>query len=151
MESSRESKTQVVCFCQIKAGIIVNIGVPDGQSQGGAKDSFPHRLLSFLLKYRIYIFVLSCFIFLVPPHSSMPFLLCYCYSPQGSRGPLPPLPPRPPHQVPLWSYEETDINDCITTIGVPDGGAGGATAPPGRNSNSLGGKALRRNQRGISP
>ena len=27
-------------------------------------------------------------------------------------------------------------------ISVPDGGAGGATAPPGRNSISLGGKAL---------
>ena len=27
-------------------------------------------------------------------------------------------------------------------IGVPDGGAGGASAPPERNSNSLGGKAL---------
>ena len=27
-------------------------------------------------------------------------------------------------------------------IGVPDGGVGGAAAPPGRNSNSLGGKAL---------
>ena len=30
----------------------------------------------------------------------------------------------------------------VAGIGVPDGGAGGATAPPGRNSNSLGGKAL---------
>ena len=27
-------------------------------------------------------------------------------------------------------------------IGVPDGGAGGGHAPPGRNSNSLRGKAL---------
>ena len=30
----------------------------------------------------------------------------------------------------------------MASISVPDGGAGGATAPPGRNRNSLGGKAL---------
>ena len=30
----------------------------------------------------------------------------------------------------------------FTIIGVPDGGEGGATAPPRRNSTSLGGKAL---------
>ena len=36
---------------------VSRIGVPDGQSQGGPKDSFPHRLLSFLLKYQIYIYL----------------------------------------------------------------------------------------------
>ena len=69
----------------------VDKGIPDGQSLGGPKDSFHRRLLSFLLKYQVYIFVLSCVIFLVPPHLSMPFLLGYCYSSQG--GPWPPLPP----------------------------------------------------------
>ena len=34
------------------------------------------------------------------------------------------------------------MKSLLFVIGVPDGGAGGAAAPPGRNSNSLGGKAL---------
>ena len=36
-----------------RRNLIMYIGVPDGQSQGGLKDSFPHRLLSILLKYQL--------------------------------------------------------------------------------------------------
>ena len=47
-------------FCRHILKRILVISVPDGQSQGGPKDSFPHRLLSFLLSIK---YTYICFIF----------------------------------------------------------------------------------------